>query len=398
MSRMSSHEWKNASVMAKRTLPVMACALVLAGCASPFGKDGYFRDKSGDYIQAEVTEALAIPGTMDTLPMGDSLAIPGITADHSNLEERFRVPRPDQRLQHKEGETYSIARDGDKQWLLAAKSPSDIWPRLRIFLEENDIPVLNEDAQQGLLETAWVDLGRDREHGFIFRTVGRWVGVEELESMEDRFLFTIRQGVQTDSTEVYLQHQARVLVGEGKAAPAPEPESWNNLPQRSLRMNNGTLNELMLFLVRDEEDSSVSLVSRNLDIGSLITIDDGSSGNPTMSIEQLSYARAWSAIDQALIKASLEVVDKNRSAGLFYILADAEGDVVKDEPEEKPGFFGRLFGKGKKDEEAVEQSTYLIRVSELTGVIQVTVEENINAFAPKDFSQKVLNLIQDNVQ
>lgn len=396
MSRMNSHEWKNAFAMAKRALPLMACALALAGCASPFGKDGYFRDKSGDYTRAEVAEPLAIPETMTTLPMGDSLVIPEITADHSNLQERFRVPRPDQRLRHKEGDTYSIAHEGDDQWLLAAKSPSEIWPRLQVFLEENKIPVLNQDVRQGLLETDWVDLGRDQERGFIFRTVGRWVGVEELEPMEDRFLFTIKKGVQADSTEVHLQHKARVLTEEGEA-PAPEPAGWDNLSGRSLRMNNGTLNELMLFLVRDEEDSSVSLVAQDLDIGNLISITDDSSGNPTMSIERLSYARVWSAIDQALIKAKLEVVDKNRSAGLFYILADAEGDVIKDQEEDKPGFFGRLFGKGKKAE-AVEQSTYLVRVSELTGEIQVTVEENINAFAPKDFSQKVLNLIQGNIK
>ena len=379
-----------------KTLPVMAVALMLAGCANPFGKEGYFRDKSGDYTQARVTEPLQLPEDItDPRPMGDSLVIPPITAEHSHLEQRFQAPRPDQRLQHSKGDTYSIQRDGRDQWLLAAKSPGEIWSRILSFLEENDIPVLSKNAKQGYLETDWVDLGLDKERGFIYRTVGRWVGVEDAEPVEDRFRIEVRQGVTAGTTKVHLQHKGRLKTAEGDK-PTPEPADWNNMEQRSLRLDNGTLSELMLFLVRDDEDNSVSLLAQNLDLGDQVEIVD-ISGNPTMTIERLSFARAWAAIEQALVKAGLEVTDKNRSGGLFYILADEQGDVVKGEPEKEPGFFARLFGKGKKDEEESTQSTYLIRVSELTGVIQVTVEENINAFAPAEFSQKVLNLIKENM-
>ena len=222
------------------------------------------------------------------------------------------------------------------------------------------------------------------------------MGVEDAEPLEDRFRLEIKQGVAAGTTEVHLQHRGRPVTDKSDE-PAIEPAEWDNMPERSQRMDNGTLNELMLFLVRDEEDSSVSLLAQDLDLGDQVDIVE-ISGNPTMTIERLSYARAWAAIDQALIEAGLEVTDKNRSGGLFYILADAEGGLVKDEPEEKPGFFARLFGKGKKEDDESTRSTYLIRISELTGVIQVTVEENINAFAPAEFSQKVLNLIKDNMK
>ena len=138
-------------------------------------------------------------------------------------------------------------------------------------------------------------------------------------------------------------------------------------------------------------------LAQSLDLGDQVEIVE-ISGNPTMTIERLSFARAWSAIDQALIQAGLEVTDKNRSGGLFYIVADAEGDLIRDEPEEKRGFFSRLFGRGKKKDDESTRSAYLVRVSELTGVIQVTVEENINAFAPAEFSEKVLNLIKNNMR
>ena len=244
-----------------KALPVVVAALTLAGCANPFGRDGYFRDKSGDYTKAQIAEPLELPEHMaNTRPMGDSLVIPPISGDHSNLEQSFRVPRPDQRLQHSAGDTYSIERSGDDQWLMAAKSPGEIWPRITSFLQENEIPVLSQNVKEGYLETQWVDLGRDRERGFIYRTVGRWVGAEEVGPMEDRFRIEVKQGVTAETTEVHLQHRGRPLTEEGDE-PAPEPTEWDNMLERSPRMDNGTLNELMLFLVRDEEDSSVSLAS-----------------------------------------------------------------------------------------------------------------------------------------
>ena len=378
-----------------QALPVVAMALTLAGCANPFGKQGYFRDKSGDYTKAESYESIQLPEEMsNTRPMGDLLVIPPISADHSNLDPGFRAPRPDQRLRHQAGDIYSIERNGDEQWLLAPGSPVDVWPQLLSFLSDNSIPLQVQDQTQGLMETQWVNLGQDKEHGFIYRTFAGWFGAEDAEPLEDRFQIDVKQGAIPDTSEIHIQHQARPLTEEGEE-PAPVPGKWNNMPKRSPRMDNATLNELMLYLVRDEDDAGIALSQQNLNLGDRVSIVD-ISGNPTMTMDGVSFARAWAGVDQALVKAGLEVTDKNRSGGLFYILADAEGRVVKDQPKEKPGFFSRMFGSEEPVEEQTE-STYVVRITELTGMMQVTVEESINAFAPADFSRKVLGLIQDNI-
>ena len=376
-----------------KSLSVMACAMMLAGCANPFGQDGYFRDKSGDYTEARVKEPLKVPEHMNPVPMGDILAIRAISQDHSDLSADFEVPRPDQRLSQNAGNVFSLEREGPRQWVLAGKNPSEIWPKVLVFLEENDVTVVTKNVKQGFLETEWADLRKDQQPGFMYRTLGKLVGAEDAVPVEERFRLEIRQGVRPGSTEIHLQHKGRPLTVEGRP-PAPEPEEWDNL-ERSRRMNDEVLNELLLFLVKDEDEKSVSYLAQDLDLGSLVSMDRDGNGNPLLRIAQLSYARSWAAVGDALEKAGVEVTDRNRSAGIFYIQISPEGEVAT--PEEKPGFFARVFGS-KDQEEATPKDVVHMRVSELNGVVRVAVEKDANTSAPIEVSQKLLNLVKDNLK
>ncbi|WP_257281334.1 outer membrane protein assembly factor BamC [Endozoicomonas sp. ISHI1] len=376
---------------AMKTLPVMACALALTGCANPFGKEGYFRDKSGDYTQARVTRPLEIPEQMNTEPMVESLSIPPISADHSHLESEFDVPRPDQRLTQEEGRVYTIERAGDEEWLLVGHSPDEVWPKLLAFLEENNIPVRSRNVKQGVLETEWTDLGKDPEKGYVASAFSKLMGAEVTGPVEDRFQFEVRQGVKPNSTEVRLRIKSRAILEESQSTTEPK---WNNLSERSQKMRDSILNELLLFMVRDDSDKSVSYLAQDLNLGDLAVIEQDGAGNPLLRMDQLSYARSWSAVDAALQQTGVDVTDKNRSAGIFYLQVDPKGVVRKEK--ESGGWFSGWFGGGEKKETPKE--VLLMRVSELNGVVRVSVEKDANTSAPADISRKLLNLVKENLK
>lgn len=353
---------------AMKTLPVMACALVLTGCANPFGKEGYFRDKSGDYTQARVTQPLEIPEQMNTEPMVESLSIPAISTDHAHLESDFDVPRPDQRLTQKQGEAYTIERAGDEEWLQVGHSPSEVWPKVLAFLQENDIPVKFRNVKEGILETEWADLGKYPDKGYVSRAFSKLFGAEVTGPVEDRFQFQVSQGVTPDSSEVRIKIKSRAILEEGQ--PVTEPE-WNNLVERSQKMSDSLLNQLLLFMVRDDSEKSVSYLAQDLNLGDLAVIEQDGAGNPLLRLDQLSYARSWSAVDAALQKAGVDVTDKNRSAGIFYLQVNPEGVVKKEK--ESSGWFSGWFGGDEKKEAPKE--VLLMRVSELNGVVWVSVEK-----------------------
>ncbi|WP_194842691.1 outer membrane protein assembly factor BamC [Endozoicomonas sp. OPT23] len=376
-----------------KTLPVMACALVLVGCSNPFGKQGYFRDKSGDYTQARVTESLVIPKELNTQPMGDSLVIPAISASHDNLSGDFEVPRPDQRLSQEEGQDLSIERQGADRWLfISGSTPGEVWSQIQDFVGAKQLPVAIQDIQQGYLETDWKNLGKDSEQGFFARNVNKLLGAEVTGPMEDRFLIEVRQGVQPDSAEVHLKHKGRPLAKGVQA----EPEQWNNMPERSNQLDDAVLSELMLFIAESGKEKSVSLLAQDLNLGELAVLEQDGAGNPQLRLSNLSFARSWSAVEAALKESGFNIMDRNRSAGLFYLSSD-----VNAKKKESKGFFSGWFGgDDKADDEKGSESTeeLRVRVAEQSGAVRVSVEKDANTSAPSETSLKLLNQLKENLK
>ena len=64
-------------VLSALTLGVLAS---LSGCGYLMGDNGYFRDRAGDYQQAEVKPRMTVPADLESKPMGDLLPVPGQVA------------------------------------------------------------------------------------------------------------------------------------------------------------------------------------------------------------------------------------------------------------------------------------------------------------------------------
>ncbi len=375
-----------------KSLPLVVCVITLAGCSNPFGKEGYLRDKSGDYTKAKTAEPIQVPEDLNAKPLDTVLMIPPIAETNITVSEDYQVPRPDQRLTRKEGETYSIERDGDKSWLLAAKGPSEIWPRLEAFLEESKLDITMQDSRKGIIETNWADFSKDSEHGVVLRTIGKLVGVEDLDPMEDRFRIEVRGGVKPGTTEVHIQHKGRPPVESGNN-PGPEPSDWNNLGPRSLRMDQAFASEMLVFLAKGDDNSSVSYLARDIDIGTNTELSRDGNGNPLLNIRGLPYSRSWAAIGDALDQAGITVADRNRSAGIYYLSTNAKTIAA---PKKEQGFFSKLFSS--KDKKAVPEETLHLRVSEFSDSVQVSVEKDSSTSADKEESLKLLELIKENLK
>lgn len=376
------------------SLSVLAGILTLTGCASPFGKQGYIRDKSGDYVAAEVSEPIEVPASANPRQFGDVLVIPEITREYDQLPEKFDVPRPIQRLSFREGDSFSLERDDTGEWLMAGESPAEVWPKVLRFLEDNNVEITTQAPQAGVIETGWADFGGDPTRGIMYRTFGRLVGVDDAVNVENRFRFEVRAGIQDNFAEVRISHQGRPPVAEGDTA--PEPEEWDNLGDRSLRLDNGLLQELLVYLASSDH-SSVSRVAQDLSLDSLMSLEKDGNGNPILTVREASFARIWGSVSSALGEAGLKIVDRNRSSGVFY-LADDSQQIT--EPEEEKGFWSGLFGGGdkKKATEEEKEETLSVRVSSFTDSVQVSVEKDVNTSAPADVSEKLLQLIRDNMK
>ncbi len=379
------------------SLSVLTCAITLAGCSNPFGQQGYLRDKAGDYTAAKAAGPVKLPEGSNAKDFGDILVIPETGQALQQLPREFEVPRPVQRLSLNGGENYSLERNGANLWLLAGKSPAEIWPGILGFLTKNNVPVSSKNPSSGMIETAWSDFADDEEQGVIYHAFAALVGIDNLGPMEDRFRFEIRNGVKENTSEIYLAHQGRPLTKEGKK-PAPVPEQWDNLDKRSKNLDESVLGELMVYLADNAMDTSVSKLAQNLNVGSLTDMAKDGNGNPVLTIRELSYARAWASVSDALDSAGLTVIDRNRSAGVFYL---AENPEEIDKPVQEKGFWSELFGSDDKKTNTInpdDQESLTVRVSNFPDVVQVSVEKSVNTSASIEISEKLLKLIQENLK
>ncbi|WP_157237116.1 outer membrane protein assembly factor BamC [Endozoicomonas elysicola] len=376
------------------SLTMVIGAVALTGCANPFGQEGYLRDRAGDYTEAQSSKPIKLPENVQSRELGDILVIPEVSNTSQVLSRDFEVPRPSQRLMMKEGDHYSLERNGSQEWLSVDREPSEVWPGVLGYIDELGIGITTKNSAKGLVETQWNDFGKDKDHGLMYRTLGKLFGVDDLDPMEDRFRFEVRSGLKEGTTEVHVYHQGRPLSKKGKEPSAPL--KWDNLGERSKRLDNGVLAELLVFLARNEAKSSVSLQAQSLDVGSLAEMGRDGNGNPVLTIRGLSYARVWDATSNSLDKAGLKVVDRNRSAGLFYL---ADGVPQLQKPEKKKSFWSGWFSDDEEvSEDSDEAKTLTVRVSNYSEVVQLSVEKDVNTSAPADVSNRLLKVIQDNLQ
>lgn len=323
-----------------------------SGCSWLMGDDGMFRDRGDDYRRAKIEPALQIPETMSGEAIDDRYAIPPIS-DRATLSEQFVVPRPDPLDSNVDQDAVRINKMGDAQWILVNGSPGQIWPRLRGFLNLNQLSVQRADATAGILETGWLQPVGDN-------------------ALRERYRLRIEQGVQRGTSEVYVL-QADIRAGQDQW-----PGTSSNHDRETIMVE-----ELAQYLA-DSSTAAVSmLVQQTLDSAGRVSLRETPEGEPYLNL-QLPFSRAWASVGLALEKAGFTVDDLNRDQRIYYLH-------FIDEDVEEPGFFARLFS-AKKDQQGIP---YLVYVKEKdSGNVLISIERQDNEKMGRDEELKRLKLIK----
>lgn len=374
------------------SLSVVIGSCVLAGCANPFGQEGYLRDRAGDYTGAPTTEPVKLPAGYQAKDLGNILIIPEVGQSGQTLPVEFEVPRPSQRLMQK-GDHFTLERSGGQEWLSIDRAPAAVWPGLLGYIEQLGVEVATGNWDKGIVETQWHDFGNGKDRGSVYLTLGNLFGIDDFEPMEDRFRFEVRNGLKEETAEVYVYHQGRPLSEKGQESSVSL--QWDNLGERSKQLDNGILAELLVYLARNEAKPSVPSQGQAFEVGSLAELGRDGNGNPVLTVRGLSYGTVWDSVSNALDQAGQKVVDRNRTAGLFYL---TDGVQHLKPSEKTKSFWSGWFGDDEDADGTAEESTLTVRVSNYSDMVQISVEKDVNTSVPAELSRRLLKVIQDNLQ
>ena len=351
-------------------LTVLALQMLLlggvTGCGWLMGEEGYFRDRKHDYREAEVTEPMQVPEKLDSSAIKPLYPIPGWDGS-PQFSSDFEVPMPDAFVTKSQGEIRAF-KSGNRYWIAVNTPPAGAWARVRRFWELNNISLIREVPFQGDMETAWLSREKD--------------GV----ATRDKFKIKVEHGMHESSAEVYIMHLGFPADAE---LPAESELDWSKVEEGD-ELAVAIMQELAGFLIDTEyEGAPASLLAQSFAGAPKSALGTDEKGNRILLLK-LNFDRAWEAVGKAIEDAEIEVSDKNRSAGVYYVNYYPDAGT-----EEDGGFFSFLPFIGGGDSKG--------KAYKFVVTLAAQAEEIVVAVAPddekaeRDMSEAVLATIRENL-
>lgn len=294
-------------VLASKALFGSVLTVMVTGC-------GVFADRSDQYKEAGVLEAITLPEGISAKPMESAFAVPQISVnefDYIDSEEDIAVPRPSAMSQDSEYARVKIQKVADRRWVLAEAPTSQVWPLVQSFLARNGISVDKARPKTGEIETAWLSFKVDAE-------------------TKSRYRIRIEKGVREESSEVHVLHQ--------QLATGAQPVAWPALSSNSER-EAWMLDELAVSIAQGISNRAASLLGQS--VGGQEKIQLRREGEEPILEIRLDRERTQATLSHALNQEGLRIWTEETEHGLIYF--------DYDDPNKEPGFWRKITLRGNDD-------------------------------------------------
>ncbi|MEQ8407206.1 MAG: outer membrane protein assembly factor BamC [Gammaproteobacteria bacterium] len=343
-------------------------ALMLSACNYLGGEDGMFRERGGDYSEAQIVPAMSIPAELDSYTLDQLYVIPERANLTATTFAETPLPKP---IESRRREGVIIQSLSGESWVLIDATPGQVWPMIRDYWTELQIQLDYENPGNGLMETAWLEIGSNSE-------------------LRHKYRIRIEPGLHSGYSEIYLVH-----LQNQRDDPIPTVINWpedSNDPE----LEREVMTSISQYLA-DRNDiyqaSSASLLAGSIEAASKANIVQAEDGEQILEL-RVGIDRAWVQIRQAIVDAEIEILDSNRDQSVITVRFAG----ISPE-EDEPGFVGRLLRRGNTEEE-VQPRDFSVRLMETGSTINVVTEvldANSGEAEGAPLSADLLQVINENL-
>jgi len=373
-----------------RALVVCAVAAGLAGCGTIKKTVG---TKEVEYKSTETVPSLEIPPDLTNTVGDDRLAIPGArSATYSELAGRQEAQAPGTVQVLPKSATAHLERAGAQRWLVIDAPPDAVWPRLREFWIENGLTLAKENPSTGVMETEWAENRTNITSDFFQELLGKYMGSKYSTGFLDKFHVRIERGREPGTTELYLSHQGMVEKVSDINSDSVVTTYWEPRPPdpdleaemlRRLLLHFGVSEERATQMAQKSEQPVAQAAAR----ASLASAQGG--GHKVLTVAD-NFESAWRRVGLALDRVGFTVEDRDREQGVYYVRY-----VDPDAGSGKPGFFARMFGRGKKE---LDNYNYQVKLTESGADTQVTALDKAGKPDASGTGDRILGLLYDQLK
>lgn len=348
-----------------KPLLILSVAMMLTGCKYITGKNGLFRDRDGDYREAQALPQIQIPDELDSYTLDQLYVIP----EHLVLTSQpfDKVPRPQPIETNRQGGVV-IQSLGEKRWAVIDSAPGQVWTLVRDFWAQLEVILDYENPSSGILETSWLEVEKEQETRHKYRII-------------------IEPGLHSGYSEVYVLH-LQALRSDPIPAIVNWPETSSSPPKEALML--GSLSQYLADRNDVYQASSSSLLAGSIEAARKANIIDDDQRGQVLEL-RLSYERAWPLVRSSLRAAQIEIVDSDPDQALFAVRFSGER-----EEQDPPGFIGRLFGRNNSDSD-VEEKSFAVRLLEEGDVVTVVAEPLEVSADLTELTAELLRVITNNL-
>ncbi len=358
----------------------LVLALSLAGCSSI---EGVFSGDKLDYrSQAAKTQPLDVPPDLSQLardgryqPQAGVVSASNLRASPGTAAASAAGLATAAPLVAPNGlGDLRIERQGNARWLVSTLPPETLYPLLRSFWMERGFTLAVDNANIGVMETAWTENRAKLPLDFIRSTIGR--AFDNLYSTSERDLYRTRIERTATGSEIYISHRG---MAEVYTSAQRDNTIWQTRPTDP-ELEAEFLTRVMVKLGSKEETARSTVA--NAPVAPAKARGTTLPETAAMEIDE-GFDRAWRRVGLALDRSGFTVEDRDRTAGLYFVRYIDPKKAGKEEP----NFIMKLFSN---DKDPALAQRYRVLVKATGAKSLVTVQNSQGQVDNSDVARQIV--------
>ena len=274
-----------------------------------------------------------------------------------------------------------IERQGNTRWLVTSLPPETIFPLLRNFWSERGFVLSEDNAEIGVMETAWAENRAKIPMDFIRGTLGRIFDNAYSSGERDRYRTRVERTA--TGSEVYITHRGVVEVYDSIQRVSTVWQARPTDPELEAEF----LTRLMVKLGAKDDIARTTVAGASAPPPKARGVAATSS---TMELDQ-AFDRAWRQVGLALDRSGFTVEDRDRSAGMYFVRYIDPKLAGKEEP----NFFMKFFSSAQ---DAGRPQRYRVLVKAAGAKTQVSMQNSEGATDDSPIARQIIGRLIDELR
>lgn len=231
-----------------------------------------------------------------------------------------------------------------------------VWPLVKEFWQEQGFIIKSDNPAAGLIETDWTERRAKIQQSGLGKILGKVFDKLHSSGVQDMYRTRLERSKDGSSSEIYISHsgmeEALDVDKNGyKWRPRPnDPELEANMLQLlMIKLGGSTEGQVQAGQIPKSQEAVMPKLQEI-------------NGNKIIILNE-PFDKSWRKIGLALDQAGIEVQDKDRVSGIYFV--SASKDIAK-----KSWVNNLMFWRNDSDRKSTKNSV------EGTARYQVTVREN----------------------